>query len=336
MAVVFKWSTSRLVAVVLALALAAGPVVAAPSKVMVALVAAAQKEFDAGNFARAGELFLDVWKQDKTQIVAIYNAARAYQLAGNLDKGEELFREMVALPGLDPAVKVKCDNQLQAIGEKRGEQKAEAAATAEKAGNFTLAAQLWGDALGMQPDKMAWLLRQGRAQHLAGNKQAALAIYDRYLALPPEKAPGQSDAARWRAEIAPATFEDAPVPKDVPAAAVVATVQAPSKWPAYAVLGAGVAAMAGGGILLAVANADDAALQLKFKKVDAAGHIVGMTPAEAATASGKVESQYLQGWIAAGVGAAATGVGVWMLLRKPEAKAVVVPTRDGAMLAVRF
>lgn len=67
-----------------------------------AMIAAAQREFDAGNFARAGGLFLAIWRQgpssDRTQLAALYNAARAYQLAEELDQAEALFRELAAYP----------------------------------------------------------------------------------------------------------------------------------------------------------------------------------------------------------------------------------------------
>ena len=90
-------SLAGLLTVLLATLAPAGPVLAAPpkSKVVTALIGAAQKEFDGGNFDRAGELFLDVWKQDKTQTAALYNASRAMHLAGNLDKADDLYREIV-------------------------------------------------------------------------------------------------------------------------------------------------------------------------------------------------------------------------------------------------
>ena len=76
---------------------------ARPSKVVQALIAAAQKEFDAGHFERAGELFLEVWLQGKDSRPALYNAARGFHLAGKLDKAESLYRELLALPAPSPA-----------------------------------------------------------------------------------------------------------------------------------------------------------------------------------------------------------------------------------------
>lgn len=65
---------------------------APPSKIAAALINAAQKEFDAGNFERAGDLFHQIWRQDNSQVAALYNAARAYHLAGRADAAGELYR----------------------------------------------------------------------------------------------------------------------------------------------------------------------------------------------------------------------------------------------------
>jgi len=48
------------------------------------LAKAAETATAAGDFARAGDLYLEIWHADGTQQVALYNAARAHQLAGNL------------------------------------------------------------------------------------------------------------------------------------------------------------------------------------------------------------------------------------------------------------
>jgi TolA-binding protein len=57
------------------------------------LIAAAQREVDAANFERAAQLFLEIWRQDKSLPIVLYNAARAHHLAGKLDKADELYNE---------------------------------------------------------------------------------------------------------------------------------------------------------------------------------------------------------------------------------------------------
>ncbi len=173
----------------------------AASKTVAALLAAAQKQLDAGNFERAAELFVEIWRMDKTTVPALYNAARSFQLAGQLDKSERLFREMLALADLDPQARAKAQTQLDAVLAKRAERRADEAASAESAGQYEAAVALWADALTLDPKRTEWLKRLGRAAHLGGKRPQALAAYDRYL-----KAPGLSPADRaqveaWRGEL---------------------------------------------------------------------------------------------------------------------------------------
>ncbi len=197
------------------------PVAAAPaggkSKVVQALISAAQKEFDAGNFERAGELFLEIWRQDPEARPILYNAARAYQLAGKVDKADELFRELLAIADLDPVLKGKAQTQLEGLQVKRSEHKADEAGRAEKAGQYALAAGLWAEAIKLQPKKIAWLIKQARAYHLAGQLQQALATYDKYLAAAPANAEDRAQVQTWRDECVarPPVASDPPVEKPV-------------------------------------------------------------------------------------------------------------------------
>lgn len=318
-------------------------VAAAPAgggKVFQALLNAAQKEFDAGNFERAGELFVEIWKQDKATRPALYNAARAYQLGGKLDKADELFREMLALPGLDPATKAKCDAQLATIAERRSEKKAEAAVAAESAGQVAVAAGLWADALRLQPGKLAWVLRLARALHLAGQKAEARAAYAQWLAAAPAEAVDRRQVLAWQDELGSGPAAVAPGGQMTQPPAATATVAIPlashSQWPAWTALAVGAVGLGSGGVLLALAKADADALQDRFAKRDGAGRIVGLTPGEAATAAGKVDDGYLRGWVATGVGAVALGAGVWLKQRPTAARVAVVPVANGAVCVVRF
>jgi tetratricopeptide (TPR) repeat protein len=210
-------------------ALLASPVSHAASKVVEALVTAAQKELAAGNFDRAGELFLDIWRQDPDQKLAFYNAGRAYQMAGKIDRADELFRELIATPNMDPALKGKAQTQLDALQLKRSERKADEADRAEKGGQYAVAAALWGEAFQLQTGKVSWLLRQGRALHLAGQPAAALTAYDRFLAVAPAGSAERSQAEAWRLELTPKPAEPAPVEPPKPTAQVAKpVVEAPA------------------------------------------------------------------------------------------------------------
>lgn len=308
---------------------------APPSKAGPALLVAAHRELDAGHFARAAELFLDLYKADKTQLPLLYNAARANHLASNLDKAEELYREYIALPNADPAVIAKITPHLADIANRRAEAKAETAGKAEAAGNFALAAQLWADAVAMRPAKTAWLLRHARCLHLAGDKAAALQAYDKYLALAEATAPGSVDVARWRAELAPKTFDEVPVPKDAPPTVVVAPGELPSRLIAYAFLGTGVAVGLGGLALYMATQNDLEGYDAKVAK-PGSGKVVAWSLAEANAERDSLNQRIYTSWVLGGTGVVAAGVGVWLAFRSPQGKVTVAPVRDGLLVMVRF
>ena len=342
----------------------------ARSKVVQTLISAAQKEFDAANFERAGQLFLEIWRQDKTLPPALYNAARAHQLAGKPDKAEELYREYLGLPAIEASARTKVEEQLAELRLRRSELHAEDAMRAEKAGNYALAVQLWGDAIQIQP-KPAWLLRRARAAHLAGQAEAAVQGYDRYLELAPKDAAERADAQRWLTELRPAAVPakpvvvppaEPPVNPTVPApvnptvAVPVTTAQAApvavaprQAAPAVVVAGAepvassGVAwALTAGGATIGLAGVGlylatlgdqvdyDASLQAK-----AGGKFSGTNFEDAQATADRINGRVHLAWAMGGVGAVATGVGVWMLLKTPKTVAVL-PTPGGAVVAWRW
>jgi len=329
------WRRTAAALLVCVAAAFAAPALAAPSKVVLALIAAAQKEFDAGNFARSAELFLDIWKADKSQAVVLYNAARAAHLAGQVDRAEELYRDYLALPAADAAFVAKIQPHLRDLADRRADAKAESAGKAETAGHFALAAQLWADAVAARPDKPAWRLRHARALHLAGDKAAALAGYDKYLALPADQAPGQPDAARWRAELAPRTFDEVPAAKDSAPLVVATPADAPSQLPGLALLAGGLA-LAAGGAGLYVATRGDVEAYNKLVATDASGKVGGTSLTEANAERDRLNGRIYASWGMAGGGAVAAGVGAWLLVRAPKGPVAVAPVGSGVVVAVRF
>lgn len=326
---------------------------AAKSKVVQALISAAQKEFDAGNFERAGELFLEIYRQDPETKPALYNAARAYQLAGKVDRADELFRELIAAPEMDPALKVKAQNQLDSLQVKRGERKADEADRAEKAGQYSAAAGLWGEAVQLQSAKVAWTLRHARALHLAGQAAAALATYDRYLAATPETNPDRAQVQGWKAELTakPAPPPDSPVlPPDKlvepikapapidpgPVKSVVPVVPpAPAKSPLpLAVMGGSGALLVGGLIVVAVASGDESALL--GKKNPATGKFKDITFLAYQAEANRISGNYALGWTLTGLGAIGAGVGAYLWTQQDKPSIAVVPTLTGLALAGRF
>ncbi len=307
------------------------------SKVIVALVAGAQREFDAGNFERAADLFLEIYRQDTTQIAALYNAARANHLGGRWQRAEDLYAELLATGKIDEATTAKVKGFVQDVHGKRAEQKADEAKKAEGAGQFSAAAERWAEARQLLLARLDWLLRQARAEQLAGHKDVALSLFDQYLAGAPADAAERVDAVRWRAELVPPT----PAPPVVRSSRPEVTIPAVSAGKAtpilaYSVMGAGALALVAGGAILAVAKADDDALQGKFKKTNSVGYIDGTTYSAAAAEVSRIEGQYTLGWALTGIGAVGAGVGTWLWLRGNESKIAVLPVGDGLQLVGRF
>ncbi|MBI5609033.1 MAG: tetratricopeptide repeat protein [Deltaproteobacteria bacterium] len=334
--------------------------VAAPgkSKVVQALIAAAQKEFDAGNFERAGELFLEIYRQDPETRAALYNSARAYQLAGKIDKADELFKELLAIPDLDPGLKGKATNQLELLQTKRGERKADDADRAEKAGQWAAAAGMWAEAIKLVPAKTAWQLRLARALHLAGQAAQAVEAYDKYLAATPESSEDRAQVKAWRDELTrkpepepvkPEPVKPEPVrpepakpepakpepakPEKTPTPVIRAPAPAPSRTVPLAVMGGGAALVVVGGVVLGLAAADDSALQEKFAGT---GPISGISHTEAQAEAERISRNYAIGWALTGVGVVGAGVGAWLWMSQPQAKVAVLPQPGGLSFAARF
>ncbi len=358
---------ARLWAGLLAAALATAPCPAIAAggkgKVVQALIAAAQKEFDAGNFERAGELFLEIYRQDPETRPALYNAARAYQLAGKIDKADELFKELLAIPDLDAGLKGKATTQLELLQQKRGERKADDADRAEKAGQYGVAAGLWGEAIKLVPTKVAWQLRLARALHLGGQPAQAIEAYDKYLAATPESSEDRAQVKAWRDELTrkpepvkpdsepvkPEPIRPEPVKADpvkpepakpdpapdqpVKPPVVVKPAPAPSRTVPLAVMGGGAALVVVGGVVLGLAASDDAALQQKFA---GSGPISGISHADAETEAARISRNYTIGWALTGVGVIGAGVGAWLWMSQPQAKVAVLPQPGGLAFAARF
>lgn len=327
-----RWSTSALVAA-LWLMPAGGEASAPKSKVMIALIAGAQKEFDGGNFERAAELFTEIWRQDAGNVVALYNAARASHLAGKLDKADELYGELRKPGVLDEATAAKVARYADDLRRLRAERIAEQAAAAERSNQFALAAQLWTQADQMTP-KPAWQLRAARAHHLAGDRDTALAQYDRFLATAAADDAGRVDAQRWQAELRPPK-PAAPGAQAGPATVATAAPAARS-WGPYAVIGGSALLLGTGLVVLGMAGSDDAALQDKLAKVNANARVDGIRYSEATAEAGRIEGQYRLGWVLAGVGAVGGGVGAWWWWRGRSAAVACVPSVGGLAIAGRF
>jgi tetratricopeptide (TPR) repeat protein len=310
----------------------------ANTKLIMALYAAAQKEFDAGNFERAAELFLNIYQQDPSQPTALYNAARSAHLAGKLDRAEDLYSRYEALPAAEAAKLEKIKGLRGEILVKRGEMRADEANAAERTGQYAVALQLWTDAVRFNPSRSAWWARAGRAAQLAGRVEDARSWYQRVLNEAAAAAPERADAQRWEAELPPVAAAAAPskVAETGIASGESAPTAVPSKLPGMALAGLGGAAVLAGGVVLLLAQGDQAELDSQLATRDASGGITGITKAKAVEEASRISSNYNLGWGLAGGGLVVAGIGTWWLLRNPQKTVRLVPTGNGVQLAWSF
>ncbi|MSP92133.1 MAG: hypothetical protein EXR79_10085 [Myxococcales bacterium] len=304
--------------------MAAPPVSAAPPNARLgdALVTAAQREFDGGHFERAAELFLDIWRDDDRATVALYNAARSFHLAGSLERAEGVYREFLVRAKLDAATEAKVRNHMADIDRRRAQARAAEAGRAEEAGRYLVAAQLWAEAGALQPDNPGFTLKEGRAQHLAGNAAAARERYRRFLAAAAADDPNRSVAAQWQAAL-----------NAGPETAAPTTGRSWAGW-SCVVLGAG----ASGAGLWFVASASTATgeLERKLAVTDASGKITGIAETDARAEAARIDRQFVVGWSSVGVGVAAGAVGAWLLATRSAGAATVTVGPHEMRIAVRF
>lgn len=223
-----------------------------------------------------------------------------------------------------------------------------------KAGRFLQAAEMFERSFALNPSKLVRLRNAGRAYEEAGKLEYACLIFERYLQLAPQSAesaevkqrlgrlreqlaltpPAKSEAAAGppRAEQVP---EKIPVSLSVPTAG--ASAEADRSEPRTAAW-----ATAGIGATLLLAGAGWAA-----SNESKAADIEANAASQGSTYSGglsqlrsdrdDVRSARLLSWGTAGLGAALVGGGLaWALWPKTSERAVVAPTRDGLLLAIKF
>jgi len=178
-------------------ALAAPP----SAKSMQALLIASQKQLDARNYERASELYLEIWHLDPTGVIALYNAARAMQLSGNIDKAAPLYQEFLALAEVPRELRTKAQTQMAVVQKKQAELRMTDAEEADSAGQFNIAVSLWQQAVALDGAQTDWLRRLGRSLQLADRKEESLAAYDKYLATPAAIGAERAQVAGWRAQL---------------------------------------------------------------------------------------------------------------------------------------
>ena len=150
---------------------------------------------------------------------------------------------------------------------------------------------------------------------------------------PPATAPSPATAS---VSAAPAKVTPpAPSPAGPVAPTAVAAPAPGARWPAWTVLGAGGALAVGGAVLLIATQPDAKAITAAQQHADGEW-IAGLSYEEAAAKVQSVNTRLGIGWALVGTGAAAAGVGVWLLVRSDAGHSVLLPTANGAVWLVQF
>lgn len=340
-------------------------------KAAAAMAEQAATAFQTGDLARSAQFYLQAFRQDPSEPSYLYGAARAEHMAGRLEPAEEHYRQFIAAKGADSQRIEKTRGYLRELALARADAKAEDADRSAQKGAWKVAAAVWLDAWHIAPERQRYLFKAARAQHEAGDTDAAIVNLRAYLrdtppdasdrgeaqalldqmTAPPKPAAATSPAAPTPEAVAPVPAAVAPVLEKRPAAQPVAqpvarapVVVAPAVPPKDVASGGNLAKWTlGGGAVLAAAGlglvgwglveAADYRTRLNYDGANVRGKL---TYDQAAAEIDTIHGHWLAGGILAGVGIAAAGWGAWSLRHDASNSAVLVPLGQGVALVGRF
>lgn len=341
------------------------PAMAADSaKFATTIARQAMAAYQAGDFPRAGQLYLQAYKADP-KAEYLYAAARAEQLAGVFVPAVEHYRKARDLPDLDPALRAKCIAYVAEILAAQAESKAAEAEKAMRQGELRLAAQLFHDAFALAPGRWDWLFKAAMAEQAAGDLEAAERDYAAYVQHAPDQAEDRKQAQvrletlRRPAPLPVAETKKPPQPATGPeptappaevtpvtaptaaAGAVPAVVRAPQaepaieRWLAWSAVGGGLALVAGGLALYAAQGEERATLDSAMAH-QKDGKITGIGYDAYSAQRDSLNSAYRNAALLSGAGVVAGGLGVWLLLREPVKTVQVGPGPGGPGLSLAW
>lgn len=337
-------------------------------KTAAALAARAAKAFEAGNMTQAAALYRDAYHIDGSEAAYLYGAARAAHTGHDLVHAEQDYVAYVARADADPARAQKAKTFLVTLRAELSTQKATEAQQAAAGGDALLAASLYLEAWRMAPEQPEPLLKAALLERKLANKNAAIDHLRQYLKLASSAAPGRGTADAVLQEltrapapekpaepavqekppapiaklpeppVAPRETKPAPVVAANPPPPVVAskpsTNHAPRSVAGWTAIGVGAGAVISAGILAIVANSQQATLDshlLSDGRFD--GHRISV--ATAASEQVSINGKWTAVAITSGLGAAALGVGAW-LVATARADVAVLPNLNGFAIAGSF
>ena len=318
------------------------------SSMAVTLARQASKSFETGDFARASELYLAAWRTDPNPDF-LFGAARSAHLGSLTDKATELYRQFLATEGADGDRKRRAQEYLNELDRAKVQSRV---AEAERVmhDDPKLASGLYLDAFRMAPKQHELLFKAAVAEQAANDTAAAEQHLREYLNAAPQDAPDRHQAqarldslvrkanppaevvtpVKPTPEVRPA---DKPLESKGADTGVGHGVQKPApelgrpRWPGWALVGGGAAVAIAGLAVYAATTSDASALKAQLTP-DASGQVTAISQEEAKAQASSINARIGTGWALAGVGLAATGLGVWWLLTTPEPAAARTSTAD--------
>ncbi|MSP93030.1 MAG: hypothetical protein EXR79_14720 [Myxococcales bacterium] len=312
-----------------------------PAKAAAAMAQKAAQAYEAGDHARAAQLYLEAARTDPKRPEYLYGAARSEQIAGLADKAEAHFKAFAAAPGGDPAMVEKARARIDELRSAGADERGQSAEAALRRGDARLAAQLWVEAANLAPRRPVYRFRAGSALADAGMLDAARPHLERFVAEAPPDAP-ELPRARLLLEAPPpkpAPVAEAPAPKPPAPMTVVPKSTAPSArttWPAWAAASLGVALGGTGAALFLGALDDRRSLDTALSVRSDAGRITALSYREARDWGDDIAAAKTRASMLVGLGTAATSAGLgWLWWDRPAA-ALLVPGPSGARLAMAW
>lgn len=338
-------------------------------KVAASMAQQAGKAYEAGDYVRAFELYLNAFRSDPVSAY-LFGAARSAHLAGQHDQATELYHQYLNAPNAEPERKQKAQGYLAEID------KAKVASLSAEADRLRtedpkLAASLYLDALKLAPTRVDLLYKAAVAEQQAGDLPAAEQHLTAYLAkapaeatersqaqarldsirrkLHPEVTPPQAETPKIEVKPEPVPEPPKPVPNppkmtaekpaEIRKIETPVTVQKPPEsqvnWAGWSVTAGGAALTIGGLVVLLGALGDKSQLNSDIQTTNPAGQVTKLTREEADAQVSAINTRMGVGAALTGAGVVAAGVGTWLLVRTP-ARVTILPQPGGAVLAWRF
>lgn len=330
------------------------------ARTAVTLVQQAAKAYEVGDFVKAADLYQKAYRLDASPAY-LWALARSEHLAGQNEGAIDHYRAFIANPGVESARVGKAQAYLAEVEQEVNKTRVREADSATRAGNPALAAELYLQAHKKAPGHVEWLFKAAVAEQMAESFPSALQHFEVYLATAPPTAEERPQAVAREAFLRkklglspqkptepPAPLATAPETAAPPKPAATVATAAPAvdhvsqpavagapSWPGWTALAAG-AVVAGGGVALLVGATADADQLSSDQAHPPEQKITALSREAALNRASSINTRLALGGTATGLGVLAAGFGTWWLLHHPAQSAVLLPTGNGASLAVRF